>query len=340
MESGDCRMSEPLAQLKVNDEVAGLGLHVLQELGQGAASVIYLAQDRKTKQIWALKHIHRGSSKDDRFLQQAIYEGKIASQLDHRNIRKIVKIHKKREKLFSVSDVFLVMEYIDGKSMDLSPPKTLTDAVSLFFQTADALKHMHSRGFVHADMKPNNIMIVSEPGHTGPVAKLIDLGQSCTEGTIKERIQGTPDYIAPEQVHRRAITARTDVYNLGATMYAVLSEGKTIPTALAKGDSLVSKLDDSLMVRPQPLAELNPQVPPKLNELVMHCVEVDPGDRPSNMTFVVERLELVLGMLRAKSEQSASDLKANHASGAGLVLKKDGSTVAGVRYVDPTPPGK
>lgn len=331
-------MAGPTAQLKVNDEVEGLGLHILQELGQGAASIIYLAQDRKSKQVWAVKHVHRGSAKDDRFLQQAIYEARIAGQLDHRNIRKIVKVQRKREKLFTVSDVFLVMEYLDGKSMDLSPPKTLDDAVSLFLQTAAALKHMHSRGFVHADMKPNNIMVVAEPGTNAPVAKLIDLGQSCTEGTIKERIQGTPDYIAPEQVHRRAITARTDVYNLGATMYAVLSGGKTIPTALGKGDSLVSKLDDSLMQRPQPLAELNPQVPPKLNELVMHCVEVDPSDRPSNMTFVLERLELVLGMIRAKNEQSGAGIKANNSSSAGLVLKKDGSTVAGVKYVDPTPP--
>ena len=64
------------------------------------------------------------------------------------------------------------------------------------------------------------------------VVKIIDLGQSCAIGTVKPRIQGTPDYIAPEQVHRRAITPKTDIYNPGATMYAVLT-GERVPTALA-----------------------------------------------------------------------------------------------------------
>jgi serine/threonine-protein kinase len=330
-----------MVHYKANDDVEGLRIQT--EIGQGAASVIYLAQDPKTKQVWALKHVHRGSHKDDRFLQQAIYEYKVAAQLDHPSVRKIVRMEKRTRRFFQLEDVFLVMEMLDGVSLDRNPPKSLEDAVSLFLQIAEGLKHMHSRGYVHADMKPNNIMIV--PGPDGkPAAKIIDLGQSCKEGTIKERIQGTPDYIAPEQVHRRAITARTDVYNMGATMYAVLT-GRTIPTALPKGDSLLSKLDDSLMQRPTPPMQLNPEIPPKLNELIMHCVEIDPADRPSNMTHVVEKLQLILGQIRARAEQAArngpaSDPKASGGSGVALSLKKDGSTVVGFKYSEPpTKPG-
>jgi eukaryotic-like serine/threonine-protein kinase len=328
-------MSSPMAHFKPNDEVEGL--RVLDELGQGAASVIYLVQDPRSKQIYAMKHVHRGSHKDDRFLQQAIFEYKVACALDHPNIRRIIRLEKRTKRFFQLEDVFLVMEMLDGMSMDRRPPQNLPDAVSLFLQAAEALKHMHSRGYVHADMKPNNIIIV--PGTQGPVAKIIDLGQSCKEGTVKERIQGTPDYIAPEQVHRRAITARTDVYNLGATMYAILT-GRTIPTALAKGDSLLSKLDDSMMPKPTPPAQLNPEVPPKLNELIMHCVEIDPGDRPTNMTHVVDRLQLILGQVRHRAEMNPkpADPKGSGSSGLGMTITKDGSTVVGFTYSDPPPP--
>lgn len=311
-------MSDTPEPFKPNDLVQGL--RILSDLGQGAASNVYLAQDPKSKQIWALKHVHRGSSKDDRFLQQAIYECKVASKLDHPNIRKIERLDRKSRMFVHTTDVFLVMEMLDGISMDRNPPRNFDDAVTIFLQVADALRHMHSRGFVHADMKPNNIMVVSSP--TGPIAKIIDLGQSCEIGTVKPRIQGTPDYIAPEQVHRRAITERTDVYNLGATMYFTLT-GQTVPSALStKPDALVNRLDDAQIPKAPAAVSLNPRIPPKLNELIMHCIEINEADRPAYMTFVRERLELILGQIRYKNEQSSSG------------QKLDGSTV-GLIYSDP-----
>jgi eukaryotic-like serine/threonine-protein kinase len=287
-------MSDPTSQYKPGDEVEGF--RVISEVGKGAASVVYLVQDPKTKQIWSLKHVMKDEeAKDNRFLDQAILEYEVASKLDHPSIRKIPKLVKKNKKLFQLGEVYLVMEYVDGVAMDKKPPKTLDDALMIFVQVSEALAHMHVRGFVHADMKPNNIMLTP-----GPLAKLIDLGQSCPVNTVKPRIQGTPDYIAPEQVHRRPITPKTDIYNLGATMYFVFSGGRKVPTALAQGDSLVSRIDDSLMEKPTPLAELRPQLPARLCELVMQCVEVDGDHRPESMTAVAERLKTVLGLLRAR----------------------------------------
>jgi serine/threonine protein kinase len=216
-------MPQELAYFKPNDEVEGL--RVLSEIGQGAASVIYLAQDPKSKQVYALKHVHRGSHKDDRFLQQAISEYKVATHLDHPNVRKMIRMGKRTRRFFQIQDVFLVMEVLDGQPLDRRPPRSLEEAVSVFLQTAEGLKHMHERGFVHADMKPNNV-VVDDRG----AVKIIDLGQACKTGTVKPRIQGTPDYIAPEQVHLKPITAKTDIYNLGAMMYWVLTR-KFIPTA-------------------------------------------------------------------------------------------------------------
>ena len=275
------------------------GHRVLDELGRGAASIIYLAQDEKSKQIYALKHVKRETAKDQRFLEQAEYEYKVSSKLDHPNIRKIRRMIK-RKHLLTVKDLFLVMELVDGLSMEQSPPKTFDAALSAFYQVASALAHMHERGFVHADMKPNNV-VLSPDG----VVKIIDLGQSCATGTVKPRIQGTPDFIAPEQVHRRAITPKTDIYNLGATMYAVLT-GKRVPTALADDNSLLGSVDDSMIEKPKPADELNPRIHPKLNELIMACVEVDAAKRPESMAYVADRLNLVHGIVRAEAEKSGS----------------------------------
>jgi len=314
-------MTGPVAQHKKGDDVEGF--RVLDELGQGAASTIYLVQDLKNKQVWALKHVKRETDKDERFLDQAIYEHTVASKLDHEHIRKIPRLIKKTKRLIQVCDVYLVMEMLDGISMDRRPPRTFDDALTIFIQSAKALRHMHERGFVHADMKPNNILVTA-----GPVAKLIDLGQSCKIGTVKERIQGTPDYIAPEQVHRREITPRTDVYNLGATMYWTLTQ-RHIPTALAKPDALVSRIDDALMERPTPAIEINKRIPDKLSELIAQCVEVDPSDRPDGMGYVADRLELILGLVRSRNQDSggrsmgggrAGDAhKTSHGSSAGAI---------------------
>jgi len=166
------------------------------------------------------------------------------------------------------------------------------------------LAEMHDAGYVHADIKPNNIMV------TGPrQAKLIDFGQSCPKGTIKDRIQGTPDYIAPEQVLRRAITPATDAFNLGATMYWLLTK-RHVPTLIPKTTAMVGQLkDDNTVLRQDKLptpAELNDQVPPALSNLVMDCVQADPKNRPPTMRGIAERFEIVgTQILRTRNQGPA-----------------------------------
>jgi len=132
-------------------------------------------------------------------------------------------------------------------------------------------------------MKPNNIIV----GQDGKV-KIIDLGQSCPVGTLKERIQGTPDFIAPEQVHRRPLDSRTDVYNFGATLYWTLT-GNAIPTVLPKQRSMHFKSDMHVI----PPERFNSQVTPSLSKLVTDCVEMQPSQRPESMSAVAARLSLI-----------------------------------------------
>lgn len=277
------------------------GFSVLAEIGRGAASIIYLVQDPKTKQIWALKQVQRKDSKDQRFLDQAEREYEVAQKVKNPAIRAIERMIKNRQRFVTVTELMLVMEYVDGISVELHPPASFEQAVDIFLQTAKGLEHMHRCGYVHADMKPNNI-VITESG----AVKIIDLGQACPIGTVKERIQGTPDYIAPEQVHRRAITPKTDIYNLGASMYWCLTQ-KHIPTAMPKEDaSLVSAIDDNFIEKPTPLSQLNPRVPQRLADLVMQCVEVKLENRPDSMQVVVDTLEQVLADIRSESAEATS----------------------------------
>lgn len=293
------RARADVERFKVGDLMEGY--RVLKEIGTGAASIVYLVQDPKTKQIWAIKHVEKKTAKDQRFLDQAESEFKIAQELDHPSIRKMDRIIK-RGSLLSTRELMLVMEYVDGISEEKVPPRPVEQVVDIARQVAKGMAHMHMHGFVHADMKPNNIMV--DDG----VAKIIDLGQSCKIGTVKERIQGTPDYIAPEQVHRRAITEKTDIYNLGATIYWMLTR-KNIPTAMPKDqDSLVSSLDDAMIELPPPPQTINPRVPQRLGDLVLKCVQVAGEDRPESMMAVADELELILGMIRAAKKAGSGEV--------------------------------
>lgn len=279
------------------------GFSVLAEIGRGAASIIYLVQDPKNKQIWALKQVQKKDPKDQRFLDQAEREYEVAQKVKNPAIRHIERVIKNRQRFVTVTELMLVMEYVDGISVELHPPASFEQAVDIFLQTARGLEHMHRCGYVHADMKPNNIVITESGG-----VKIIDLGQACPIGTVKERIQGTPDYIAPEQVHRREITPKTDIYNLGASMYWCLTQ-KHIPTAMPKEDtSLVSALDDDFIEKPTPIAQLNPRIPERLANLIMQCVEVKPDKRPASMQAVADTLADVLSEVRAEGAGDNSTL--------------------------------
>ena len=119
--------------------------------------------------------------------------------------------------------------------------------------------------------------------------KVIDFGQACKVGTVKERIQGTPDYISPEQVRCEPCTARTDMFNFGATMYWGLT-GQKIPTlfTIKRGEN--SFLVDSKIPAPH---EINPKVPEPLSHLVMDCCRTVAAKRPADIGEVARRLEIM-----------------------------------------------
>ena len=280
------------------------GYRVLAKIGTGAASDLYAVQDPKSKQVWALKHVVKRTEKDQRFIEQVETEHSVGAKLSHPNIRATQKLIKNR-KMFKVTEVGLLMELVDAASVDQRLPKSQRQAVDLFVQTARGLAHMHSRGFVHADIKPTNIL-VKEDG----MVKIIDLGQACPIGCVKKRIQGTPGYMAPEQAHRGEITPKTDIYNLGATMYWILV-GEVIPTALPPKDDreglYSGAIDVERLEAPVAPHVRNPRIHRLLSQQILDCVKTDERDRPDSMNIVVNRLELIRDLLDAPAESSPPD---------------------------------
>jgi eukaryotic-like serine/threonine-protein kinase len=257
---------------------------VLERLGEGARSIIYKVSDPETREIYALKHVVRADQKDIRFVEQMENEFEISRQFTHPNLRRTYDLKITKTLLLKVNEAFLLMEMFDGLALDVRLPPSMIDIVDTFIQAAQGLRAMHAMGFVHCDIKPNNIL-----RNDAGMVKVIDYGQSCKIGTIKERIQGTPDYIAPEQVARRPVMVQTDVFNLGATLYWSLT-GRHIPTLYTvnkKGEN--SFLMDARIDTP---IDLNNKVPPALSNLVMECISTRPQKRPADMDQVLTRLEL------------------------------------------------
>ncbi len=258
---------------------------VEKRLGTGARSIIYLAADGKANETVALKRSVFEKPEDSRIFEQIETEYKVAKRIDHPYVRKCYKLIKIRKGL-KVKELLLSMEMFEGFSLEDAPTLSLGDVLLVFRMVATGLNAMHQHGYIHCDIKPNNILI----NKSGAI-KIIDLGQSCKIGTTKARIQGTPDYIAPEQVRRESLDQRTDVFNLGATMYWAFT-GKNVPTLIPQ------KTDRMAIVGPVPKLrtprEFHSRIPVGVSKLVMDCVKENRGERPSSMADIVSRLDLLV----------------------------------------------
>ena len=260
------------------------GYRVLRHIGSGAASEIYCVFEPKTNKLYALKQVlfDDKQDKDDRFLVQAENEVKISKKLEHPAIRRIHSVEKVRPKGWTRTEVIVLMELVDGIPLEkMLVGTSVPEKVRIFRVVADALAHMNDKGYVHADMKPTNVL-VTENG----TVKVIDLGQAHPIGKPKERIQGTPGFMAPEQTKVEPLNERTDVYNFGATMYWLFT-GREVPTAGPQSGRGGAEV-------PPPANSLNPEVPPALGELISVCLQPNEHARWKNMHAVVRQLDKVL----------------------------------------------
>jgi len=274
---------------------------IIEQLGLGAGSSISLAVYIKTGKKYAVKNVERKSPDDDVFVKQAENEYEISQKIDSDFVRKSYSIHRIR-KLMHLKELILVMELVQGLSLEKARPNRLKTFLTVFTRVAQGLQAMHEAGFVHSDIKPTNIMVSA-----GGVVKIIDLGQSCPLNFRKGRIQGTPDFIAPEQVQRLPLDQRTDVFNFGATMYWVLTS-ENYPTKIQGTDD---RGGINIIRSHKPIApiEINDKIPLALSQLVMECCRERPADRPVDMKQLISRLSVIQQIWNKHRETKRMEMK-------------------------------
>jgi serine/threonine protein kinase len=257
---------------------------VLGTLGQGAHSTILHIRRSADARQYALKVVPINSKDDQKYLEQAQHEFRVGQMLDHPNLLKVYTLETETDWLFRVRKVHLLVEYVKGLTLDKVEGLSLTHLVQVFVRVASGLVHMHKKGILHADLKPNNIML----GRAGNV-KIIDFGLAWIKGQYKGRIQGTPEYMAPETARLKQINERTDIFNFGATMYRLVT-GDYPPQVMSPEGALPMDAGKYLSLL-KPVKECQPQAPKALGDLIERCLAFDPNRRPERISEVQGTLD-------------------------------------------------
>ncbi len=255
----------------------GIGeLTVLSELGSGAGSRVFHVRRWADGAEYALKVVSCDRHANRRYADQLRNEFRIGAMLDHPNLTKVHAFELRRDWLFRPRTARLLTELVPGQALSRLPALPLEHAVRVFEGTAAALAHMHSRGVFHADLKPDNLVYDRAAG-----VKVIDYGLARVAGERPVRVQGTPQYMAPETAAARTVNVRTDIYNLGATMYHVVARSALAPAVL--GLPLTPRAHAA---RIKSVAALNPGAPQGLCDLIHACLHHNPDHRPESAAAV------------------------------------------------------
>ena len=262
---------------------------IVDTIASGGMGVVYRAVDlSQGSRPFAVKVIREELSSDAAVRQRFVNEAAIVDQLHHPNIIRIFERGEHDGKLF------IAMELLNGPSLaDVirrGEVVSVPDCVDIMSQLADALAKIHSKGIVHRDLKPENVVLVEADGRRN-VVKLLDFGlattHSLTRLTQTGMILGTISYLSPEQITDRSVTAASDLYSLGVVAYELLTFQKPFPGE-TPADIIKQILDREAAA---PVA-FRPDIPGRLNALVLELLSKDPAKRPDDASLVARLEEL------------------------------------------------
>src|SRR5438874_9917646 len=238
--------------------------------------VVYLAKDPLIGRLVALKTIRMRPGDDDdtkEFQQRFVREAQAAGILNH---PAIVTVHDIGQDEPSGTN-FIAMEYVEGQNLKeilaQGRPLSFDEIGDIVAQVAEAIDFAHSKGIIHRDVKPANIIVLDVMR-----AKITDFGiAKITSGgnlTTTGQFLGTPNYMAPEQIKGAPVDGRTDIFALGICLYECLTRRKPFG-----GDSLTS-ISYKIVHEPfPPLSEVNPQIPEGYEDVIARCLAKDPAKR-------------------------------------------------------------
>ncbi|GEM_PF-2060473 len=257
---------------------------ILEEVGRGGMAVVYKARQKGLDRMVALKVLLAGETASEAMVEDLHREAQSAAKLRHPNIVTVLDV-----------GMFKNLHYI---AMDLVEGKSLSDLVGkrrfmgrggavLMAKVARAIEHAHEEGVVHRDLKPSNILLgkKDEP-------QVMDFGlakERMGKGVAGEGVAGTPEYMAPEQARGEEVDRRTDVFGMGAVLYALLAGRPPY-----RGESVQETLAASREGTVAPPREVNPSVPPDLEAICLKAMAREREDRYPSARALAEDLERYL----------------------------------------------
>ena len=283
------------------DQVVG-GFRLRSMIAAGQSSQVWEVVEVASNRHFAMKTLLPSFLKDKEQRGMLAHEAKVGKQLQHDNI---IKIHKVSE---DPKKPFFVMEYFPAGSMKVRVANKQMDFIVeysqlIFKQMATALAYMHGSGYIHRDLKPDNIL-----ANSAGEAKLIDfaIAQKIRKRGLfeklfggKPKIQGTRSYMAPEQIKCEDLDARTDIYSFGATLYEIVTLRPPF-----RGASSQDLLNKHLFEKPITPTAHNPDVTDDFAKLVLDMLAKRKEDRPRNFHEVMMRMKTMRVFKSQTAQQS------------------------------------
>lgn len=269
-------------------------------IGTGATAAVYRATHVDLGRAFAVKVLHQQHAHDNQFVQRFRGEARAASRLEHVNVARVTDFGHEDDGL-----LYLVMELLVGRSLEAvlaaSGKLPAKNAVDLVIQASNGIAFAHDIGIIHRDVKPENLMLVSQrddDGNPKDLVKVCDFGLAKLRDrdpdqeedlTTVGMLMGSPAYMSPEQTRGETVDARTDIYSLGITLFEALSGA--LPH---DGNSLEELFAQKIMHPPRPLAQLVPDIDPDLAAWVNAALSTDPAKRPQTMRAFRDGLRKIL----------------------------------------------